>query len=218
MLQEVAFDFNVTCHEVLTGFKYIADKISELELNQKFICGGEESYGFLISDFVRDKDAVSACCLISEWAASCYAKDSTPYKELLKLYQNYGLYKDFLLSITKKGKEGLEEIKLMMERYRNNPPQMINGAPVEEMRDYLNEVSVNFKTNKSSPIKLPVSDVLQFITEDGTKVTVRPSGTEPKIKFYFAVKTKLANTRAFNKKNKELDLKIQNIINSLQIN
>ncbi|HNX21629.1 MAG TPA: phospho-sugar mutase [Bacteroidales bacterium] len=218
MLQEVAFDFNITCFEVLTGFKYIADKIFELEKNQKFICGGEESYGFLISDFVRDKDAISACCLISEWAASCYAKESTPYKELLKLYQNYGLYKDSLLSITKKGKEGLEEIKSMMDQYRKNPPMFINNSPVEEMRDYLNEVSINFKTNKSTPIKLPVSDVLQFLTEDETKVTVRPSGTEPKIKFYFAVKTKLLKTRDFDKKNKELELKIQNVIKSLQIN
>jgi phosphoglucomutase len=218
MLQEIALDYNLNCYDVLTGFKYIAEKIDQLKGEQRFICGGEESYGFLIDDFVRDKDAISACALISEWAAYCYDIKSTPYKELLKLYQQYGLYKEELLSLTKKGKEGLEEIKRMMEVYRNNPPLEIDGVPVSEMKDYLNQETVNIITNKRTPILLPASDVLQFITTDQTKITIRPSGTEPKIKFYFAVKTKFSKYTEFDKKNKILASKIQNIITSLKLN
>lgn len=218
MLKEIAFAFNIHCYDVLTGFKYIAEKIETLEGKQNFICGGEESYGFLIADFVRDKDAVSACALIAEWAANCYARKSTPYKELLKLYKDYGLFKESLLSVTKKGKDGLEEIKQMMFNYRKNPPTQIDNIPVVEIKDYLNQESYSFITNKKTPIDLPVSDVLQFITEDETKITIRPSGTEPKIKFYFAVKTKLKKWNDFSKKSLELEEKIKNIIQSLQIN
>lgn len=218
MLVEIALDYNIHCYDVLTGFKYIAEKILELEGKQKFICGGEESYGFLIGDFVRDKDAISACTLIAEWAAYCYDNKTTPYKELLRLYQQYGLYKEELLSITKKGKDGLEEIKRMMENYRSDPPSEIAGVPVVEMKDYLNQETFNFKTGRRYPMLLPVSDVLQFILQDSSKVTVRPSGTEPKIKFYFAVNAPLHKNTEFEKKNKQLSLKIQTMIRSLKLN
>ncbi|MDX9892163.1 MAG: phospho-sugar mutase [Bacteroidales bacterium] len=218
MLKELAFAYNLNCYDVLTGFKYIAEKILSLEGRQKFICGGEESYGFLIDSFVRDKDAISACALIAEWAAYCYSNKTTPYKQLLSLYQEYGLYKESLLSITKKGKDGLEEIQKMMDHFRTDPPKTIGNVPIVEIRDYLKQESYSLITRKTTMMNLPPSDVIQFFTSDDTKVTVRPSGTEPKIKFYFAVKTDLKKSTDFDKKNRELDQKIKKIIDLLQIN
>lgn len=218
LLPKLAHAFNVGYFDVLTGFKYIADVILQTEGKQQFICGGEESYGFLIGDFVRDKDAVSACCLMAELCAQAITENSYAFKELLKIYKEYGIYKEDLLSITKKGKDGLEEIKQMMINYRNNPPKEINKSKVVMIKDYWEQVAIDCKTGAKTPISLPQSDVLQFFTADDTKVTIRPSGTEPKIKFYFAVKGDLKTFKSFDKKNQKLADKIQNVIQSLKLN
>jgi len=193
LIPKMAKEYGVDCFDVLTGFKYIAEVIRELEGKRKYIGGGEESFGYLAGDFVRDKDAISACCLFAEMAAQAVANQSTLYLELLKIYQKYGYYKEDLLSITKKGKEGLEEIKQMMVNYRKNPPKEINGSKVVCIKDYLLHETKDLITGKTEKIDLPTSDVLQFFTEDGSKISVRPSGTEPKIKYYFAVCGNLSN-------------------------
>jgi len=193
LIPKMAKDYGIECFDVLTGFKYIAEVIREWEGKRKYIGGGEESFGYLAGDFVRDKDAISACCLFAEMAAQAVANQSTLYLELLKIYQKYGYYKEDLLSITKKGKEGLEEIKQMMVNYRENPPKEINGSKVVCIKDYLLHETKDIITGKTEKIELPTSDVLQFFTEDGSKISVRPSGTEPKIKYYFAVCGELSN-------------------------
>lgn len=218
LLPKLANAYNVGYFDVLTGFKYIADIILKTEGKQKFICGGEESYGFLIGDFVRDKDAVSACCLMAELAAQAITEKSFAFKELLKIYKEYGIYKEDLLSITKKGKDGLEEIKQMMFNYRNHPPKEINNSKVVMIKDYWEQVSIDLETGTKTPIALPQSDVLQFFTADDTKITIRPSGTEPKIKFYFAVKGELHKYVDFEKESQKLSDKIKNVIQSLKLN
>lgn len=218
LLPKLALAYNVDYYDVLTGFKYIADIILQQEGKKQFICGGEESYGFLIGDFVRDKDAVSACCLMAEMAANAITEKSFAYRELLKIYKEYGVFKEELLSITKKGKEGLEEIKKMMSDYRENPPLEINRSQVVMIKDYLEQVSIDCKTGVKTAIALPQSDVLQFFTADDTKITIRPSGTEPKIKFYFAVKGELKKYTDFDKVNQQLHEKCVKIIQSLQLN
>lgn len=196
LIQAIATDFNVDCENVLTGFKYIAESIRQNEGKKKFVVGGEESYGYLISDFVRDKDSVSACCLIAEMAAFYMTQSRGTRKTLTDvlndLYKSYGFYKEDLLSITKTGKAGLEEIQQMMVNFRNNPPKKLGGQDVIMMKDYAQSRTYDFINNTNTVIDLPASNVLQFFTTDGSKVTVRPSGTEPKIKFYFSV---LANVR-----------------------
>ncbi|MBQ6070308.1 MAG: phospho-sugar mutase [Bacteroidales bacterium] len=191
LISRIAMDFNVACDDVLTGFKYIAEDILRNEGKQKFIVGGEESYGYLVGDFVRDKDAVSACCLIAEMAAYYHAFGKPNHKLLIEIlhdiYRSYGFFKEDLLSLTKKGKAGVEEIQQMMADYRSNPPKTLGGQPVVMMKDYAVSKSYDFTYNTNSIINLPTSNVLQFFTADGSKVTVRPSGTEPKIKFYFSV-------------------------------
>jgi phosphoglucomutase len=193
LIPAMAKDYGIECFDVLTGFKYIAAVIREWEGIRKYIGGGEESFGYLAGDFVRDKDAISACCLFAEMTAQAAANQSSLYIELLKIYQKYGYYKEDLLSITKKGKEGLEEIKQMMENYRYNSPKEINGSKVVCIKDYLLQETRDCVTEKKETIPLPTSDVLQFFMEDGSKVSVRPSGTEPKIKYYFAVRHELPN-------------------------
>jgi len=193
LIPKMAKDYGVQCFDVLTGFKWIADVIRANEEELNYIGGGEESFGYLAGDFVRDKDAVSACCLFAEMTAHAIANQSNLYLELLKIYQKYGYYKEDLLSVTKKGKEGLEEIKQMMVNYRNNPPKEINGSKVICIKDYLLQETKDCITGKTEKIDLPVSDVLQFFTEDGSKVSVRPSGTEPKIKYYFGLCETLTN-------------------------
>jgi phosphoglucomutase len=187
LIPKMAKDYGVQCFDVLTGFKWIAEVIRRYEGKLHYIGGGEESFGYLAGDFVRDKDAISACCLFAEMAAQAVANQSSLYLELLKIYQQYGYYKEDLLSITKKGKEGLEEIKQMMINYRNHPPKEINGSKVVCIKDYLLHETKDCITGKTEKIALPTSDVLQFYTEDGSKVSVRPSGTEPKIKYYFGL-------------------------------
>lgn len=190
LIQAIATDFNVDCENVLTGFKYIAEAILKNEGKRQFVVGGEESYGYLIGDFVRDKDSVSACCLIAEMAAFYMSQgktNKTLIDALNDLYKSYGYYKEDLLSITKTGKAGVEEIKKMMTKFRNKPPKKLGGQAVVMMKDYAMSKSYDFVNNSNEVIDLPTSDVLQFFTADGSKVTVRPSGTEPKIKFYFSV-------------------------------
>lgn len=185
LMAAMAQAYGVKCYNVLTGFKYIASVIRENEGKATFIGGGEESYGYNAGEFVRDKDAVITCALIAECAAWCADQGKTLYQLLQDIYAEFGLYKESLISLTKKGKAGLEEIQGMMKSYRENPPATIAGSPVVKVIDY----------NKPEETGLPKSNVLQFYTEDGSVVSVRPSGTEPKIKFYFGVKGNDANEK-----------------------
>ena len=215
LLADITRKNGVKSYDVLTGFKYIGNKILELEGREQFIGGGEESYGYLIGDFVRDKDAVSACTMIAEIAAWAKDQGKTFFDILCDLYVEYGFYKEDLLSITKKGKSGSEEIKQMMCDFRNNTPTTIAGSDVVCVKDYSTLLSTDKATGKAEPIDLPKSDVLQFFTADGSKVTVRPSGTEPKIKFYFGVKAPLASAADYDKTNQTLAQKIEAIKASL---
>jgi phosphoglucomutase len=218
LIAEMARSFDVKYYDVLTGFKYIAEVIKQNEGKTKFIGGGEESYGYLAGEFVRDKDAVMSCALIAEAAAWARDQKMTMYDLLLDIYQKYGLYKESLLSVTKKGKEGAEEIQKMMADFRLSPPKQINGSDVVLILDYEKRKSFDAVKSKESAIDLPKSNVLQFITKDGSKISVRPSGTEPKIKFYFGVKEKLEKVSDFEKVNAVLDQKIKNIISDLKLN
>ena len=213
LIRAISESFNVECFDVLTGFKYIAEKIKE-QVGHTFIVGGEESYGYLVGDFVRDKDAVSACCMIAELAACLADEGKTLYTQLKELYLKYGFYKEDLLSITKKGQSGAAEIQKMMADFRSCPPKEINGSPVTKVIDY-KESTTTLSDGTVTPIDLPKSDVLQFFTADGTKVTVRPSGTEPKIKFYFGVKEALPQMADFEKVRNQLADKIAAVRKSL---
>ena len=217
LIKDIAERNGVKSYDVLTGFKFIADKIKELEGKEVFIGGGEESYGYMIGDFVRDKDAVSTCAMIAEIAAWAADNGKTFFDVLIDLYKEYGFYKEDLLSMTKKGKSGNEEIKQMMVDYRSNPPKEIAGSKVVCIKDYQLQTSTNLQTGNVEVINLPKSNVLQFFTEDGSKVSVRPSGTEPKIKFYFGVKGELTNPEDFDAVNNALDSKIKAIKTSLNL-
>lgn len=218
LLAEMAMDFNVPCYDVLTGFKYIAEIIKQNEGKMTFIGGGEESYGYLAGEFVRDKDAIMSCALIAEAAA--WAKDQglLLIDVLNEIYMRYGFYKESLLSVTKKGKEGAEEIQKMMDNFRKNPPKQINGSNVVMIHDYQKQLSFHVIQGIKEAIHQPKSNVLQFLTEDGSKISIRPSGTEPKIKFYFGVKEKLNSKSESNTVNQKLSDKIQNIIKDLNLN
>ena len=191
LLFEIAKKFDVDRYDVLTGFKFIASKILELEGKKQFIGGGEESYGYLAGDFVRDKDAVIATSLLAEAMAWAAEQGKTFYELLCDIYREFGLYKEKLVSLTKKGISGTEEIRAMMAKFRNTPPTEIVGEKVVEIRDYKTLEAKDLLTGKVTPIDLPKSDVLQFFTETGSKISIRPSGTEPKIKFYFSMKGKI---------------------------
>jgi len=179
LLADIAKKFNVECFEVLTGFKYIAEKIKEQEGIKTFIAGGEESYGYLVGESIRDKDAVISCAMFAEISAWAKENGKSLYQLLLDIYQEFGLYKEHLKSLTLKGKEGVEEIQTMMVKYRTAPPKTIDGSPVLLYHDYLKQETINLRTGSKTKLNLPKSDVVQFITADGTKVSVRPSGTEP---------------------------------------
>ncbi len=191
LLFEIAKKYQVERFDVLTGFKYIASKILELEGKEQFIGGGEESYGYLAGDFVRDKDAVIATSLLAEAMAWAAEKGMTFYELLCNIYREFGLYREKLVSLTKKGISGTEEIKAMMAKFRETPPTEICGEKIVEIRDYKILEAKDLVTGKATPINLPKSDVLQFFTESGSKISIRPSGTEPKIKFYFSMKGKI---------------------------
>jgi len=217
LLADIAKKFNVESFEVLTGFKYIAEKIRELEGVKTFIGGGEESYGYLCGDFVRDKDAVISCAMFAEITAWAKENGKTVYQILMEIYQEFGLYKEHLVSLTLKGKDGVEQIALMMKQYRANPPKTIDGSTISIIHDYQKQETIHTSTGKISTISQPKSDVLQFIAEDGTKVSIRPSGTEPKIKFYFGVKGELKSASELENQLKELDAKIARIVEELGI-
>ena len=219
MANAVAEHFGVKCYDCLTGFKYIAKIIRDNEGTTKYIGGGEESFGYLAGDYVRDKDAVSACSLAAEAAA--WAKDTmglTLYEWLQQLYVQYGLYREGLVSVVRKGKEGAELIQQMMVDFRSNPPKTIVGSPVVKVLDYLTLEATDLKTGAKTPIEQDKSNVLQWLTEDGTIVSVRPSGTEPKIKFYFGVKAPLASVADYEKTLAALDAKIEAIKADLKLN
>lgn len=216
MMMELATAFNVECKVGLTGFKWIAKMIKDFP-QLKFIGGGEESFGFMVGDSVRDKDAVSATLLICEIAAQAKAKGSSVYQELLQLYVKYGFYKEHLVSINKKGKEGLDEINRMMTNLRDNPLKEINGQRVIMVEDYQSSVAKNLLTDEEETMAIPKSNVLIYYTEDGSKIAARPSGTEPKIKFYISVNSQLDAVENALEVEDYLDTKIKNILSDLKI-
>ena len=216
MIMELASAYGVGFKVGLTGFKWIAKMIKDFP-DLQFIGGGEESFGYMVGDAVRDKDAVAATLLICEVAAQAKAKGSTVYKELLKLYVEHGFYKEHLISITKKGMEGLAEINQMMISLRENPVKEINGQRVVMVEDYKSSVAKNLLTNKEETIDMPKADVLIYYTEDGSKICARPSGTEPKIKFYISVNTQLDSVENYTKVEEVLNDKIKNIIAAMQL-
>ena len=217
LIKRMADAYQVPCYDVLTGFKYIAEKIKENEGKATFIGGGEESYGYLAGDFVRDKDAVIACCLIAEMAAFYANQGKSLYQMLLEIYHEYGYYKEDLLSLTKQGKSGAEEIAAMMVNYRNNPPKEIGGQKVLLMKDIQAGIAYHLDKGTQEPIALPKSNVLQFFTADGSKITVRPSGTEPKIKFYFGVVGELPDVAQYDEANAAMQAKIKGIIEEMKL-
>jgi len=217
LLSQIAVHFGVTYFECLTGFKFIADVIRQNENHKTFIVGGEESYGYLIGDFVRDKDAVSACALIAETAAWMADQGKSLFDLLIEIYQKFGFFKESLISVTRKGKSGAEEIQQMMVDYRNTPPVAINNSKVVKIMDYLTGIEKNLVNGKTNNINLPQSNVLQFVLEDGSAISVRPSGTEPKIKFYFGVRETLRDITEFEQTAQRLDEKITGIIASLKL-
>ena len=217
LLKDIAQSFDLEYFDVLTGFKFIADIIRKHEGEKTFIVGGEESYGYLIGDFVRDKDAVSACALIAEIAAWVADQGKTTFDLLLEIYTSFSFYKERLLSVTKKGKAGAEEIQQMMVNFRENPMGCINGINVVEIKDYLKQEAKNLITGKMTKTDLPASNVLQFILEDGSIISVRPSGTEPKIKFYFSVREAMNEQSDYDRINLQLEEKINGIISSLEL-
>ncbi|KGO87546.1 phosphoglucomutase [Flavobacterium rivuli WB 3.3-2 = DSM 21788] len=217
MMQELASAYGIECKVGLTGFKWIAKMIVDFP-EQEFIGGGEESFGYMVGDAVRDKDAVTSTLLLSEIAAQAKAKASSLYQELLKLYVKYGFYKEYLISITKKGQEGAAEIKQMMVGLRDNPLKEINGQRVVMVEDYQSSIAKNLLTNEEEVLDMPKSDVLIYYLEDGTKICARPSGTEPKIKFYFSVNDTLDDVANFKEVEAALDQKIKNIIAEMALN
>jgi phosphoglucomutase len=198
MIDTIAKANGVACYNVLTGFKWISSMIREKEGKENYIIGGEESFGLMIGDKIRDKDAISAVALSCEMAAYEKNKGRSLYDKLIDLYVQYGFYKENLVSITKKGMNGAKEIADMMEGYRQNPPRTIDGAQVVHLLDYELQKATNLLTGESSVIELPKSNVLQFILADGTSISARPSGTEPKIKFYFSVNAALKDAAEYD--------------------
>jgi phosphoglucomutase len=217
LIDEIAKQNDISCYNVLTGFKWIAELIREKEGKEHYVVGGEESYGLMIGDKVRDKDAISAVALLCEMAAYEKNKGRSLYDKLIDLYLQYGFYKEHLISITKKGMDGQQQIADMMAGFRSKPPRTLAGSDVVQLLDYELKKGKNLKTGEEWEIKLPKSNVLQFVLADGSKISARPSGTEPKIKFYFSVNTKLTSAGEFDKMNAVLDEKIKAIINDMRL-
>ncbi len=211
LVDTMAARLGIACYNTLTGFKYIAELMGKLDGKMRFIAAGEESYGYMVGDFVRDKDAVSACAFFAAMAANATDEGKSMYDWLIDMYADFGYYKENLLNITKKGQQGEQEIKAMMEKFRNNPPAEIIGSRVERLLDYKILKEKNLITGKESVLDFPSSDVLQFYLEDGSKVSVRPSGTEPKIKFYISVHAKMKSKAEFEAVSILLDQKIKGI-------
>jgi len=215
MIDKIAAENNVACYNVLTGFKWISSLIKEKEGKENYIIGGEESFGLMIGDKIRDKDAVSAVAILCEMAAYEKNGGKSLFDKLIELYIRYGFYKESLISVTKKGMNGAAEIAAMMEQYRSKPPLTIDGIAVDTLIDYELQEGKQLENGKTWPTALPKSNVLQFLLKDGTKISARPSGTEPKIKFYFSVNTKLTSATEFDTVEKLLDEKINRISREL---
>lgn len=212
LIKKICESFNVQCYDVLTGFKWIAAKVLELEGKKKYIGGGEESYGYMPSDMVRDKDSISTCCLIAEMAAWAKQQGENLFEILLNIYHQYGYYQESLLSIVRKGQSGAKEIEQMMDTFRKNPPQEIIGQKVVKINDFQLHVSKDILSGKEEKLDLPTSNVLQWFLKDGSKISIRPSGTEPKIKFYFGVRSDFSHKDNF----KELHLKSEQKIEAIK--
>lgn len=217
LLESIAARNGVKSYKVLTGFKFFAELMRDLEGKEKYIGGGEESFGYLAGDYVRDKDGVSAITLIAETAAWARDNGKSLWELLLDIYAEYGLYREKLVNVVRKGAEGAAQIKAMMEGYRNNPPAIIAGSKVDRIDDYLNLVSTDTATGKRTPLSLQKSDVLQFFLADGTKISVRPSGTEPKIKFYFSAKTEMDDVTRFEEHWQKLEERIDSIVTDMEL-
>ncbi len=217
LLDKIAESFGVDCPNTLTGFKYIAAVIKELEGKKEFIGGGEESYGYMISDFVRDKDAIASCAMLAEMTA--WAKDQglSVFDLLAEIYEQYDFYLEALVSMTKKGMQGAEEIRQMMIDLREHTPATIAGSKVVKLIDYQSSVEKDLTTGAETPVHLDKSNVLQFFLEDGTKISARPSGTEPKIKFYISVNTPMADKGEFNNTKASLEARIETIKTALNL-
>lgn len=217
MIDTIAKVIGINCYNVLTGFKWIAELIKEKEGKENYIVGGEESYGLMIGSKIRDKDAISAVALLCEMAAYEKNKGRSLYQKMIDLYVQYGFYKENLISITKKGMNGQAEIAAMMEGYRTNTPTSINGSAVVQLLDYQLQKGKNVQTGEEWTINLPKSNVLQFILADGSKISARPSGTEPKIKFYFSVHDKLDKAENFDAVHQQLNSRIDGIIKDMKL-
>lgn len=217
LIPKIAAHYGVKSYETLTGFKYIAALIKKLEGKETFIGGGEESYGYLIGDKVRDKDAIASCAIIAEMAAYAKDKGSSLYDTLIDTYVQFGYYKENLISLTKKGKTGAEEIQQMMKELRETPPTVLAGSKVIRVKDYNAASWVNPQNGEKGTLDFPKENVLQFLTEDGSLISARPSGTEPKIKFYFSVNEPLKDKSQFEAVSKQLDQKIDRLVTELKI-
>ena len=217
LIDKMAEHYKVDCYNTLTGFKYIAGVIRELEGKREFIAGGEESYGYLISDFVRDKDAVASCAMIAEMTAWAKHNGKGLYELLQEMYQRFGYYQESLISVTKPGKSGAEEIQQMMVKLRQNPPKQVGGSDMVKVLDYEQGISHNLQEGMEEQLDFPRSNVLQFLTEDGSKISARPSGTEPKIKFYISVNTKAKEGEDAADVKGRLDNKVQQIVEDMNL-
>ena len=217
MIKKIGAADNVEVKVGLTGFKWIAKMIREAEGKQDFIGGGEESFGYMVGDFVRDKDAITSGLLAAEIASEAKSNNSSFFEELLKLYQQHGFYKEGLVSLVKKGIEGQEIITKMMHDFRNDPPQSFDGSPVVRIEDYKTSIAKNIKDSTEETLKVEPSNVLIFYTEDGSKIAMRPSGTEPKIKFYFSVHQPLDDIKNYKAVEKALDAKIERLKKDLSL-
>lgn len=211
LVDAMAKQMGVTCYNTLTGFKYIAELMREMEGKKKFIAAGEESYGYMVGDFVRDKDAVSACAFFAAMAAAAKDENQTLFNWLVQMYVEFGFYKEGLINLVRKGAEGEQQIKDMMKAFRESTPATIGDERIVRKLDYKNSEEVNLLTRVKTTIHQPTADVLQFYTESGNKISVRPSGTEPKIKFYISVNTTLSHAADYEKVSSQLDATIKKI-------
>ncbi|WP_419211846.1 phospho-sugar mutase [Maribacter sp. X9] len=216
MMEEMAKAYGVEFKTALTGFKWIGKMIKDFPQSQ-FVGGGEESFGYMVGDFVRDKDAVTSTLLACEIAAQAKANGSSFYKDLIDCYVQFGFYKEHLVSLTKKGMSGAEEIKQMLKDFKENPVASVAGSKVKLIEDYNTSTATNVLTGKEKPIDIPKSNVLIYETEDGTRIAARPSGTEPKVKFYISTNTKLDKAANYKKVSAELDAKIKSILSELNL-
>ncbi len=218
LFDTICADFKMPCYNTLTGFKYIATTIRELEGAKQFIGGGEESYGYMPSAVTRDKDAVATCALIAEMAADAKSKGETLWDVLNDIYTQYGVWYDSMMPITRKGMKGAEEIKAKMKQFRENPPNLLSGEKVTVIKDYLTGLEKDLTSGKEKTLDFPSSNVLQFFTENGSKISIRPSGTEPKIKFYFSLTRTVTGASEISATNQLLKAKVEEISNNLNLN